>query len=103
MSSEPRAAPLPAVPGRPANDDRDPALEASEFALKVNFELHRRKAFWVDESLAFMLARTDIDADGSALRVPFPAFALVYTDRHVLSLAERLLYRRPMKRIQATS
>jgi len=40
--------------------------------LMVNFDLHRRKAFWVDESLAF------------------PACALVFTDRHVLSLGERL-------------
>lgn len=57
----------------------------------VCFELHRRKVFWVDESLAFMLAQTDLDVDGDRLRVPFPAFALVFTDRHTLSLAERLL------------
>lgn len=61
----------------------------------INFDLHRRKAFWVDESLAFMLARTDIDAECRDLRVPFPSFALIYTDRRVLSLAERLLSRRP--------
>jgi len=62
-------------------------------ALMVNFDLHRRKAFWVDESLAFMLARTELDALGAELRAPFPAFALVFTDRYVLSLAERLLSR----------
>ena len=27
------------------------------FALMVNFDLHLRKAFWVDEALAFVLAR----------------------------------------------
>jgi len=57
----------------------------------VEFELHRRKTFWVDESLAYMLAKTDLEVPGGQLRVPFPSFALVFTDRHVLSLAERLL------------
>ncbi len=57
----------------------------------VSFELHRRKVFWVDEGLAFLLAKTDLDVDGAHLRVPFPAFALVFTDRQTLSLAERLL------------
>ena len=59
--------------------------------LIINFELHRRKTFWVDESLAFMLAKTDLDVPGSDLRVPFACFALVFTDRYVLSLAERML------------
>lgn len=57
----------------------------------VNFELHRRKTFWVDESLAYMLAQTDLDVPGGQLRVPFPSFALVFTDRYVLCLAERML------------
>ena len=57
----------------------------------INFELHRRKTFWVDESLVYMLAKTDLDVPGSDLRVPFVCFALVFTDRCVLSLAERLL------------
>jgi hypothetical protein len=57
----------------------------------VNFELHRRKIFWVDEALAFMLAETNFDVNGGQMRVPFPAFALVFTDRRTLSLAERLL------------
>lgn len=60
----------------------------------VNFELHRRKAFWVDEALAFMLASTDLDVQADEVRVPFASFALVFTDRHVLSLGERLLSRR---------
>lgn len=59
----------------------------------VNFELHRRKAFWVDESLAYMLAGTDLDVRAAELRVPFASFALVFTDRHVLSMGERLLAR----------
>jgi len=57
----------------------------------INFELHRRKTFWVDGSLAYMLAKTDLDVSGSDLRVPFACFALVFTDRYVLSLAERML------------
>ncbi len=61
--------------------------------LVTDFELHRRKAFWVDEALAFMLDHTELDVVGRELRVPFPSFALVFTDRHVLSLAERLLAR----------
>jgi hypothetical protein len=32
--------------------------------LMVNFELHRRKSFWVDGSLAYMLAHTDLDVRG---------------------------------------
>jgi hypothetical protein len=57
----------------------------------ASFELHRRKAFWVDESLSYMLGHTDLDLFGRELRVAFPCFALVFTDRHVLGLAERLL------------
>ena len=57
----------------------------------VNFELHRRKTFWVDESLAYLLAQTDLDVVGRELRLPFACFALVLTDRHALSLAERML------------
>jgi SEC-C motif len=60
----------------------------------VNFELHRRKTFWVDEALAFMLASTDLDVRAEELRVPFASFALAFTDRHVLSMGERLLSQR---------
>jgi len=74
--------------GAPA--DRPPALSPF-LRLMVNFELHRRKTFWVDGSLAYMLDHTDLDVAGRELRVPFPSFALVFTDRHVLSLAERML------------
>ncbi len=59
--------------------------------LMVNLELHRRKSFWVDEALSYMLSHTDLDVVGRELRVPFASFALVFTDRHTLSLAERAL------------
>jgi hypothetical protein len=64
---------------------------ARRLQLAVNYELHRRKTFWVDEALVYMLAHTTLDVPGQDLRVPFPCFALVFTDRHVLSLCERLL------------
>ena len=38
-----------------------------------------------------MLSRTTPDVNGRDLRVPFPAFAVVFTDRCALSLAESLL------------
>lgn len=60
----------------------------------LNFALHRRKAFWVDEALTYMLAQTDAEIPGCDLRAPFASFALVFADRHVLSLGERLLSRR---------
>ncbi len=77
---------------RPVNApaDRPPALSPF-LRVMVNFELHRRKTFWVDESLAYMLDHTDLDVAGRELRAPFPSCALVFTDRHVLSLAERML------------
>jgi len=75
--------------------DEQPASDivdlTSHLEYMINFELHRRKTFWVDESLAYMLSKTDLDAPGSDLRSPFLCFALVFTDRHFLSLAERLL------------
>lgn len=78
---------LPAQEGRPP---LGPYLHRM-----VNFALQRKKAFWVDEALAFMLSETDIDLSASELRVPFPSFALVFTDRHVLSMAERLVAKQP--------
>lgn len=41
-----------------------------------------------------MLEHTDVDVAGGELRVPFPTFALALTDRHALSLGERLLARK---------
>ena len=61
----------------------------------TNFELHLRKTFCVDESLAYMLAKTDLGVLGSELRMPFPCFALVFTDRYSLSMAERKLSAEP--------
>jgi hypothetical protein len=69
--------------------------ESSSFERQIlfiaNYELHRRKTFWVDESLAYMLAKTEMDILGDELRAPFPCFAFVFTDRYTLSLAERML------------
>ena len=56
-----------------------------------NYEMQRRKTFWVDESLAWMLAHTQVDAESSLFRLPFPSYVLVYTDRHTLGVAERAL------------
>jgi hypothetical protein len=41
--------------------------------------------------VAWLLARTDLDIEGRVLRLPFPCFALVFTDRATLELAEALL------------
>lgn len=66
------------------------AVAAPYLRLMVNFDLHRRKAFWVDAALSYMLEHTELDVAGGELRVPFPSFALALTDRHALSLGERL-------------
>lgn len=79
-----RAASAPAV---------DEAWLVDWLLLLANFDLHRRKTFWVDESLAFALDHSDVDVLGRELRAPFPSSAFVFTDRHVLSLAERALAR----------
>jgi hypothetical protein len=65
-----------------------------------NFELHLRKAFWVDPPLAWMLGATEIDLRGGELRVPFASFAVVFTDRYALGLAERMLSREPRARLR---
>ncbi|WP_324954066.1 hypothetical protein [Oligoflexus sp.] len=64
-----------------------------QLLISCNHELHKRKTFWVDESLVYMLAHTDIDLLGHDLKLPFPSFAFVFTDRYFLSLAERWLAR----------
>jgi hypothetical protein len=58
-----------------------------------NYEMQRRKTFWVDESLAWMLAHTQVAAEARLFRLPFPSYVLVYTDRHTLGVAERALAR----------
>ena len=57
----------------------------------VNLELHRRKLFWVDESLAWMLSQTRLDIQGEHVRLPFPACAYIFADPGTLELAESLL------------
>ena len=64
---------------------------AAHIEYMLNFELNLRKTFWVDGPLSYMLAKTDLGVPGSDLRLPFACFALVFTDRYVLSLAERML------------
>jgi hypothetical protein len=49
-----------------------------------------------------MLDQTELDVVGSELRVPFASFALVFTDRHMLSLAERLLASSTPRRTSAS-
>lgn len=66
-------------------------IVGSHLLYALNFEIHRRKTFWVDEGLAWMLAQTDMDISGSCLELPFPAFALVFSDRGTLELGESLL------------
>jgi hypothetical protein len=70
-------------------------LVGQHLSYLLNFALHRRKVFWVDGSLAFMLQRTHLDIDGNTLRLPFPCFALAFTDRATLELCEALLERDP--------
>ena len=66
-------------------------LWARHLHYMVSFELHHRKTFWVDESLAWMLARTRVDISGSCLRLPFPCCAFVFTDPETLELCSSLL------------
>ncbi|MEW6745960.1 MAG: hypothetical protein AB1486_24740 [Planctomycetota bacterium] len=74
---------------------KERSLAKPYLPLMVNFELHRRKLFWVDGPLSYMLESTDVDVAGRELRTPFSSFAVVFTDRHALSLGERLLARDP--------
>jgi hypothetical protein len=78
--------------GGGAASARETVADVSTMLLHlVNHELYLRKTFLVDEALAFQLSQTDADAPGGDLRLPFPSFALVFTDRATLSLCERLL------------
>jgi hypothetical protein len=56
-----------------------------------NFELHRRKIFWVEESLAWMFLQTQLDIEGECLKLPFPCCAFLFTDQFTLQLAEKLI------------
>ncbi|XYI02077.1 SEC-C metal-binding domain-containing protein [Sorangium sp. So ce1128] len=76
------------------------ALLASWARILADFEVHLRKVFWVDEGLSWMLGATALDVTGEALRAPFTSFALVFTDRYALGLAERLLAEDPSARLR---
>lgn len=69
----------------------DANLLGHHMSYLLNFALHRRKVFWVEDSLAWMLRETRLDIDGNTLRLPFPCFALAFTDRATLELCEALL------------
>ena len=66
-------------------------IVAAHLEYLVNFELHLRKTFWIDASLAWMLGETNLDVTADLLRLPFGSFALVLSDRWSLGLAERAL------------
>ncbi len=57
----------------------------------LNFELHHRKLFWVDESVAWLLRNTRLNIVGRCLKLPFPSFAYVFTDGPTLEVGEKLL------------
>ena len=57
----------------------------------INYELHHRKAFWVDQALAWMLGQTNLDVEGDLLRLPFPSFAVIFTDRETLEAVDALV------------
>ncbi|MCC6130677.1 MAG: SEC-C domain-containing protein [Acidobacteria bacterium] len=73
--------------------DEESGRLAPYVPVLVPFEFHRRKVFWVDEALAYMLAQTEPGFPADELRLPFPSFALAFSDRPTLSLGERLLCR----------
>ncbi len=70
-------------------------LLASHLEYMVNYELHLRKTFWVDPSLSYMLEHTQLDLSGDMLKLPYASFALVFTDRFTLEIAERMLSQIP--------
>lgn len=76
------------------------ALLRAYVALVANFELHRRKVFWVSEPLSWALGATRLDVAGDMLQPPFASFAMVFTDRYALGLAEKMLSREPEARLR---
>lgn len=66
-------------------------LVGTHLFCAINHELHRRKVFWVDEALAYMLAHTDLDIQGGCLHLPFPAFCVMFTDPETLAAAGEVL------------
>ena len=84
----------------PRTASTEPELLASHAELMCNLELHHRKVFWVGEGLSWMLGATRLDVPGELLRLPFGCFAVAFTDRYALGLAERMLARHPSARIR---
>jgi hypothetical protein len=69
----------------------DANILGSHLSYMINFELHHRKVFWVDEALAWMLGQTNLDIEGSLLKLPFPSFAIAFTDSDTLALGDALI------------
>lgn len=72
------------------------AMESADFLgshifYMVNFEIHHRKTFWVEESLAWMFRQTRLDIEGECLRLPFPACAFIFSDPPMLKLSRHVL------------
>lgn len=84
----------------PRTASTESELLASHVELMCNLELHHRKVFWVGEGLSWMLGATRLDVPGEMLRLPFGSFAIAFTDRYALGLAERMLARHPDCRIR---
>ncbi len=70
-------------------------LLASHLEYMINYELHFRKTFWVDPPLSYMLGHTQLDLASDMLKPPYPSFALVFTDRFTLEIAEGILSQIP--------
>lgn len=76
--------------------DKDAAWEqgrllASHLEYMINYELHLRKTFWIEDTLSYMLGHTELDLLGDMLKLPYASFAFVFTDRFTLEIAERML------------
>jgi hypothetical protein len=56
----------------------------------INYEIGGRKAFWVNGSLAELLAQTTLDISGDVLKLPFPSCAFLFDDRRTLEIADAL-------------
>lgn len=76
--------------GSPTDAPTEAGIFAAHAEYLANLLLHRRKIFWVDPSVAWMLGHTRADFESDQLALPFASFALAYTDRYTLGLAEKL-------------
>lgn len=72
---------------------------ARHFEAYLNLELHGRKLFYLDPDLATLLRATTLDIEGRALRLPFPAFGVVFADPASLVLAEAARPRKDKARL----